>query len=120
MFKPMQVGDVDKRTRDRARRYGWSTEHYVAVWNAQEGKCAICRRKETKGRILYIDHRHLDGLNRGLLCNRCNSLLGYYNEDIELFAHAASYLETPPALAVLGPTYKPGSPGAAGLLQEQP
>lgn len=39
----------------------------------QEAKCAICNRHESKfKRRLSVDHRHSDGLVRGLLCFYCN------------------------------------------------
>jgi Recombination endonuclease VII len=62
------------------------------------GSCDICGR--TPRRMLDRDHCHVTGKFRGLLCNRCNTLLGKVDEDIdklrdkaELFNKAADYLE---------------------------
>ena len=39
----------------------------------QDGKCAICKKPEGYfKKKLAIDHRHSDGLVRGLLCFHCN------------------------------------------------
>jgi hypothetical protein len=59
--------------------------------------CAICGNPETrmfKGKItkLAIDHCHKTGEVRGLLCHKCNSILGYANDSIELLANAIKYL----------------------------
>ena len=58
----------------RATRYGISYEYYLSVVEDQKGHCAICG-KETQ---LSVDHNHETGMFRGLLCNRCNSGLGFY------------------------------------------
>lgn len=70
----------------------------------QDGKCAICRRAETvinprdpdgAPRRLGVDHSHLTGQNRGLLCTRCNNMIGEWaaNEDPAVLRAAADYLE---------------------------
>lgn len=40
----------------------------------QGGGCAICRKPPKKLR-LHIDHDHVSGKVRGLLCARCNSAI---------------------------------------------
>jgi hypothetical protein len=56
---------------------------------AQGGKCAICRRKR---RRLCVDHCHTRGHLRGLLCNRCNSGVGFFGDSPPLLLRAALYL----------------------------
>lgn len=66
----------------RVKRYNLTEEEYVAMFERQEGVCAICKKPETsrnqKGTIrsLAIDHDHNTGKVRGLLCFRCNTNLG--------------------------------------------
>lgn len=77
-------------------KYGLTIDEYDAMAVAQDGRCAICHRVETKrnnGRTqpLSVDHDHETGAVRGLLCSRCNSMLAFF-EDLELHAAATEYL----------------------------
>lgn len=76
------------------RRYGISFVEYDALLTSQAGGCAICLTTTPGGRwaTLGIDHCHRTGIVRGLLCNRCNEMLGRYNDDHNLFQRAADYL----------------------------
>ena len=49
--------------------------------------CAICKRQ----RKLVVDHNHITGAVRGLLCQPCNVLVGYVEEADKLQA-ANDYL----------------------------
>lgn len=82
--------------------YGLERGEYQKLFDAQGGKCAICR--ETRSQKLSVDHSHKTGLTRGLLCRRCNNyLLAKGARDRpEVLRAAAEYLEQPPAIALLG------------------
>lgn len=54
----------------------------------QSGVCAICKSKSK----LNIDHDHITGKVRGLLCTGCNIVLGYAKDSSEILNSAASYL----------------------------
>lgn len=73
-------------------QYGISLEHYENIQNSQNGFCAICGIKPTN-RVLYVDHCHSSNKIRGLLCIKCNSLLGFCNDNIEILKKSISYLE---------------------------
>jgi hypothetical protein len=81
----------------RMRQYGITQEQYDARLAAQGGRCAICRNGPEQSRfgILAVDHCHDKGHVRGLLCDRCNMLLGRWKHDPALLRHAADYLEAP-------------------------
>lgn len=67
------------------KRYDITIEEYEEMFNRQEGKCAICgiHENDTKPgpfgiKRLCVDHDHNTGEVRKLLCNNCNSRLGWY------------------------------------------
>jgi hypothetical protein len=76
--------------RARLKRYGISPAEYDALLAKQDGACAICRRR-SKGR-LCVDHCHVTGMIRGLLCNECNGALGYLKDDQASLVAALAYL----------------------------
>ena len=83
--------------------YGITADEYWAIYEAQGGRCYICRRATGKAKKLAVDHDHLTGEVRGLLDLRCNrNVLGHSRDDVEFFKRAIEYLENPPARAVIG------------------
>lgn len=72
-------------------RYGITIDDYDALHAMQDGKCAICERSSR--RRLHVDHDHVTGLVRGLLCNSCNLALGQLGDDHERVRRAADYLK---------------------------
>jgi hypothetical protein len=59
------------------RRFGLNPEDVARMELVQDRRCAICRRAGE----LEIDHCHLTGRVRGLLCRTCNLLLGLIRDD---------------------------------------
>ena len=51
-------------------------------------ECVICGSKEQ----LVVDHDHVTGKVRGMLCNHCNRGLGHFRDDPMLLEFAAQYL----------------------------
>lgn len=74
------------------RLYGISVEGYNALLKKQKGRCVLCNRKPFAGRRLSVDHCHETQIVRGLLCARCNSVLGWV-ENKEWMHGALRYLE---------------------------
>jgi hypothetical protein len=72
--------------------YGLAPENVVAMYVAQEFKCAICG-KEVPYSKLEIDHNHKTGKVRQLLCKRCNTMVGYAEMDPEKMRPYREYLE---------------------------
>lgn len=82
--------------------YGITAEQYAALLSAQDGRCYGCQRKPARKR-LAVDHRHSDGVVRGLLCKTCNrDVLGHYRDDPAALRRMADYLENPPAFEIIG------------------
>jgi len=66
----------------------------------QNGGCAICEEMlpdllvyNNRRRGYAIDHNHETGEFRGVLCLKCNSMLGMSRDDQKLLKKAAAYLE---------------------------
>lgn len=57
----------------------------------QGGGCAICGR-EAGSQALDVDHNHTTGKVRGLLCRRCNGLVGVFERKDDLLGRVAEYL----------------------------
>jgi hypothetical protein len=73
--------------------YGLTLEEYEELCQKQEGRCAIC------GGVMNppcVDHNHKTGENRGLLCVRCNFVLGEVKENPKLLEAMIKYLTQPP------------------------
>lgn len=78
--------------RQTLRRHGLVPEEYAKLLNEQGGVCAICRRTQ-HGKRLAIDHDHLSGRVRGLLCQHCNLALGQFQDDPLRLQAAIEYLK---------------------------
>ena len=77
--------------RYRLKQYGLSLEQYQEILEVQNQACKICKRKFTKGP--HVDHCHTHGHVRGLLCSKCNTGLGMFDDDPERLLRAADYLK---------------------------
>ena len=83
---------TDRRER-LVKRYGLSQEQYGAMLLRQSGACAICRKLPNPGLSLCIDHDHVTGNVRGILCCNCNLVLGCSHDNPLVLRLAADYLE---------------------------
>jgi len=79
--------------------FGLVPEEWQRIFKFQKGCCAICGKPLKKANT---DHRHSDGLVRGLLDWQCNRALGFFRDSPDLLRRAAEYLERPPAVEALG------------------
>lgn len=75
----------------REQRYGISPEAYDAQAAAQGYLCEICREANPHGKPLGVDHNHVTNANRGLLCDRCNKVLGFVRDSQELLLRILFY-----------------------------
>jgi hypothetical protein len=72
-------------------KYGMSEEDYMEMFSSQDGRCLICNGTQPNKR-LAVDHNHLTGDVRGLLCSKCNSLIGLAGENPSVLVNASIYL----------------------------
>lgn len=81
-------------------RYNITIDDYNELLNKQNGVCAICGNNETvihgkSGELkpLSVDHCHVTGKVRGLLCSSCNLSLGGFKDNVKTLKSAIKYLK---------------------------
>ena len=81
---------------ESSRKYGIAPGWFGEQMKVQAGACATCQKpfdwsdKQTKP---HIDHCHESKKVRGILCNRCNTVLGLVDDRSALLASLAEYLK---------------------------
>lgn len=88
------------------KRHRITVDGYEELLAGQGGCCALCGTTEPGERQqrFDIDHDHsccpgresCGRCVRGLLCRRCNVLLGWMNDSVDLLIEAAAYLMSSP------------------------
>lgn len=80
------------------RRYGITYETAETMLQSQNGLCGICQLPiqfftKTYDNRACIDHCHSTNKVRGVLCQYCNSGIGYLKDSPTILAQAAIYLK---------------------------
>jgi len=91
-YKTDPIKREKHREENRRRLYGITSKEYQALWTKQQGKCAVCTCIPTGKRKLAVDHDHISGQIRGLLCVQCNAALGLLHEDVHSIMELARYI----------------------------
>lgn len=88
------------RNPERQKDYGLSKDLMQKMLEKQNHVCAICKYPETVKnnktgitKSLAIDHCHVTGKIRGLLCQKCNSAIGSLRDDIAIMQSAIDYIK---------------------------
>lgn len=94
---PERVKDYSKIS--NLRKFNLTIEQYNEKLISQNSVCAICSKYEIAvqpqtGRVrnLAVDHCHLTGNIRGLLCMKCNTIVGHIERNPELIKNIVNYL----------------------------
>jgi hypothetical protein len=72
------------------RRYGLTSADVDAMIKAQGGVCILCQERKPE----HVDHDHVTGVVRGVLCFCCNQGLGNFRDRADVMRNAINYLET--------------------------
>jgi hypothetical protein len=80
-----------EKSRSWAMNYGLSREDVARLLDDQGGICAIC--PEDISDSFHVDHSHVSGEVRGLLCSNCNTGIGLLKDDPAVLRSAVEYLE---------------------------
>lgn len=97
-----------------ADTYDITPQEYDKLLASQDHGCAICGYKAPYN--LQVDHCHKTGLVRGLLCKTCNKrLLPAARDNVDRLTAAINYLNSPPAVKVIGERITPDMRGAEAI-----
>lgn len=70
--------------------YKMTLTQFNELTKKQNCRCAICQVQSH--RSLHVDHDHKTNKIRGLLCYKCNSLLGYAKDNVTILKSAIKFL----------------------------
>lgn len=89
-----RVDNADAYREKRLKaEYGISINDFDGMWWLQQGRCACCLTILTKtSGGAHVDHDHLTGTVRGLLCSSCNCGLGRFRDSFLNLLNAARYV----------------------------
>lgn len=77
---------------NRITLYGIDERAIAELERVQAGRCAICGSWPAKTKTLALDHDHVTGRARSLLCDSCNKGIGFFRDSPLLLTEAAAYL----------------------------
>jgi len=72
------------------KKYGLTIEEHTNMIEAQGNRCKICNEEMSTP---HVDHDHITGKVRGLLCPNCNTGLGKFKDSVPNLLRAVAYLE---------------------------
>lgn len=75
------------------KKYGLTKDTFLRMFEDQNEQCAICLSPISLSEA-NVDHCHVTGRIRGLLCRLCNWGLGSFKDDVERLLYAIKYLNT--------------------------
>jgi len=88
-----EAGKAAHRKSNLKRLYNITPAAYDKLLEEQHGKCAICNRDHTEfAKPFVVDHDHVSGAVRSLLCPACNTAIGLFGDDPMVLERAAIYL----------------------------
>ena len=91
-----------KKDYNLRRDFGIGLDEFKKMLADQNYKCKICGKElkiidgEKNKDIAVVDHDHVTGKIRGILCHGCNLVLGNAGDNPQLLLNAAEYLGVPP------------------------
>lgn len=92
--KNKEVYILRARVRSLKKNYNLTLGDYAHMLQSQDFVCAACKTNNPGGKGTFVvDHCHTSGAVRGLLCNKCNLVLGTVKDSSAHLHHLAHYLE---------------------------
>lgn len=98
-YSPDKLTEIDARRKSDlykntrlVRKFGIDVNFYNKMVSEQQNKCAICTYEFTDANLPQVDHDHITGKVRALLCRTCNMGLGVFRDDHSKLRQAIDYL----------------------------
>lgn len=79
----------DKFASGNMTKYKISSPQYLGLLNSNNGMCMICKNEKATD----IDHCHISGIVRGMICHNCNMMLGHAKDNNDTLLNAIEYLK---------------------------
>lgn len=93
-FRESDYGQLWIMDDNLKRNYGIGISKYNELFAEQGGRCSICEKHQSDfPKRLAVDHDHITGDVRALLCHHCNTALGAFDENEDLLIKAVEYLK---------------------------
>lgn len=94
-FYSSEKGIISSRRAHLKRMFNMTLEEYNQKLEEQNNQCAICKSYNIhdKHGVLAVDHCHKTNKVRGLLCFKCNTILGSVNDNKTILKNAIKYLQ---------------------------
>lgn len=98
-----------RRGKNLFSAYGLTVDEYDRLLAKQGGRCAVCRtdtpgnRRTRAIRAFCVDHDHVTGHVRGLLCSACNRAIGMLKDDPDVIEAALKYVRRYRQVPLFGP-----------------
>lgn len=73
-------------------KFGLTLDQYYSMEDTQDFVCFLCYGLPD-GERLVVDHNHVSGVVRKLLCRPCNTGLGQFRDNPDVLRRAAAYCE---------------------------
>lgn len=83
------------RVKQIQNNFSISFEEALSLYHkSQNGCCSVCKKTKVENKKeLSIDHCHVTGKIRGILCSNCNSGIGLLKDSIDILELAIEYLK---------------------------
>jgi len=91
-YRSSEKGKLAYKKKHLKEKYNITLDGHKKLYIAQNGYCLICKELIPYSEMV-TDHNHETGKVRGLLCGRCNRLLGYIEKTPDTAKSCFDYLE---------------------------
>lgn len=88
-----EKGKAGNRNRSLKFKYGITTQEYDRLFLSQGAKCAVCSKPwNGHTKKFPVDHDHVTGQVRGIVCWTCNTALGAFGDNLDSVNKFSLYL----------------------------
>lgn len=84
---------IKTRSYQLKTNYGITVDDFDIMFEGQGKCCKICKKENITGKNWHVDHSHINGKIRGILCQKCNQALGMVYDDVLILEKMIEYLK---------------------------